>query len=515
MSSFDNFREEALKKLGLTHENSGIFSGHWHKYTGENAIESCSPVDGKSIALVSSGTAEDYSEVIDHQMKVFREWSSMPAPKRGEIIREVGMELRRRKADLGDLVTLEVGKTASEGQGEIQEMIDVADFAVGLSRQLYGLTMTSERPNHRLYEQWVPLGPIAVISSFNFPSSVWSWNAFVAAVAGDPVIWKPSSKAPLTALAVIKIISDVLQRLHAPQIFSLIIGGGSNIGDKIARDSRIPLVSFTGSIPIGKTISEKVAGRFGRSILELGGNNAAIVSARSDMDIALKGVVFGALATAGQRCTSTRRAIVQETIYDRFIERLKKAYSTVKIGSPTSRGVLVGPLIDRVAVDAFLSAIEQAKKEGGKLIYGGNKAKVEGFDDGYYVNPAIVEANDRMEIVKKETFAPILYVFKYKNIGDAIRIHNSVPQGLSSSIFTYDLREEEEFLSTFGSDCGLANVNTSTAGAEIGGAFGGEKETGGGRESGSDSWKAYMRRQTVTKNWGNDIPLAQDVKFDI
>lgn len=515
MSDFDNFREETLKKLGIMGENSGVFSGHWHKYGTENAIESFSPVDGGSIARVSSGSSEDYSEVLEHQLKVFREWIVIPAPKRGEIIREIGMELRKRKADLGDLVTIEVGKTGSEGQGEIQEMIDVADFAVGLSRQLYGLTMTSERPNHRLYEQWVPIGPIAVISSFNFPSSVWSWNAFIAAVTGDPVIWKPSSKAPLTAVAVIKVISSVLERLHAPQIFSLIVGGGSSIGDKIATDARIPLVSFTGSIPIGKTISEKVASRFGRSILELGGNNAAIVSARSDMDIALKGVVFGALATAGQRCTSTRRAIVQDAIYDEFIQRLKKAYSTVKIGPPSKSGVLVGPLIDKQAVAAFLSAIEQAKKEGGKLIFGGETLRVEGYDRGFYVNPAIIEANENMGMVKKETFAPILYVFRYSKITDAIRIHNAVPQGLSSSIFTYDLREEEMFLSATGSDCGLANVNTSTAGAEIGGAFGGEKETGGGRESGSDSWKSYMRRQTVTKNWGDDIPLAQDVKFEI
>ena len=515
MSNGDNFRNAVLKKLGLAAENSGVFSDHWHEYNEEDAVESYSPIDGKLIAAASSASPEDYEQVLKHSMRAYREWVNIPAPKRGEIIREIGNELRRRKVDLGNLVTLEVGKTESEGQGEIQEMIDVADFSVGLSRQLYGLTMTSERPKHRLYEQWVPIGPIAVVSSFNFPSSVWSWNAFVAAVTGDTVIWKPSSKAPLTAIAVMKVISGVLDRLKAPQIFSLLIGGGSIIGDRIANDTRVPLVSFTGSIPVGKTIAEKVAGRFGRTILELGGNNAAIVSDKSDMDMALKGVVFGSLATAGQRCTSTRRVIVQDSIYDEFTSRLKKAYSTVKIGPPDMMGVLVGPLIDSSAVNLFLSAIEEAKSEGGRLIYGGNVRKIEGYEGGFYVEPAIIEATEHMDIVKKETFAPILYVLRYKAISDAIRIHNSVPQGLSSAIFTYDLREEEMFLAATGSDCGLANVNTSTAGAEIGGAFGGEKQTGGGRESGSDSWKSYMRRQTVTKNWGNDIPLAQDVKFDI
>jgi len=515
MSGTETFRKEVMAKLGISAENPGVFSDHWHEFHKQNAIESYSPIDGKLIAMVSSASTEDYDKVMEHSIRAFSKWLAIPAPKRGEIIREIGDELRKHKVDLGNLVTLEVGKTESEGQGEIQEMIDVADFSVGLSRQLYGLTMTSERPNHRLYEQWIPLGPIAVISSFNFPSSVWSWNAFVAAVTGDTIIWKPSSKAPLTAIAIIKVISGVLEKHHAPQIFSLVTGGGSTVGDRIANDTRIQLVSFTGSIPVGQTISEKVARRFGRSILELGGNNAAIVSEKSDLNIALKGVAFGSLATAGQRCTSTRRAIVQDSVYDEFMSRLKKAYSTVKIGPSNQKGVLVGPLIDRAAVDSFLSAVEKAKSEGGKLAYGGREKKIENYEGGFYVEPAIIEAKENMEIVKKETFAPILYVFRYKEIADAIRIHNSVPQGLSSALFTNDLREEELFLSAMGSDCGLANVNTSTAGAEIGGAFGGEKQTGGGRESGSDSWKSYMRRQTVTKNWGNDIPLAQDVKFDI
>lgn len=510
----DNFRKEVLEELDIKDVNSGTYYGEWVPIEGKNTATSYSPIDGKPIAKIALATKEDYGEAIKRSKKAFEEWRLIPAPKRGAIIREIGNALRAEKVNLGKLVTLEVGKTKSEGEGEIQEMIDIADFAIGLSRQLYGLTMASERPYHKLYEQWVPLGPIAVISAFNFPSAVWSWNAFIAAVAGDTVIWKPSTKAALTAVAVMKVISRVLERNKAPAIFQLIVSRGSEGGEWISNDKDISLVSFTGSIPVGKKISENVSKRLGRTILELGGNNAAIVSEKSDMDIALKGVVFGALATAGQRCTSTRRAIISEKIYEEFVKKLKNAYSTIKIGMPTEKEVLVGPLIDEGAFKDFENAIGLAEKQGGKLIFGGAREKIEHAEGGFYVKPAIIEAKPGMDIVSTETFAPILYVFKYSDIEDALKIHNGVPQGLSSAIFTSDLREEEAFLSAYGSDCGIANVNTSTAGAEIGGAFGGEKETGGGRESGSDAWKGYMRRQTVTKNWGKDIPLAQDVEFN-
>ena len=510
----ESFRNEVLKKLGIEEINSGTYYGEWVPAEGRNTATSYSPIDGKPIAKIALATREDYEEAIRRSRKAFEEWRMIPAPKRGAILREIGNALRDEKENLGKLVTLEVGKTKSEGEGEIQEMIDISDFAIGLSRQLYGLTMASERPYHRLYEQWVPLGPIAVISAFNFPSAVWSWNAFIAAVAGDTVVWKPSTKAALTAVAVMKVVSRVLEKNRAPPIFQLVVSRGSEGGEWISNDRNISLVSFTGSIPVGKKISENVSKRLGRTILELGGNNAAIVSEKSDMDIALKGVVFGALATAGQRCTSTRRAIISDKIYDEFVEKLKNAYSTIKIGMPTDRAVLVGPLIDEDAFRDFEGAISLAEKQGGKLIYGGTREKIEDAEGGFYVKPAIIEAKPGMEIVSTETFAPILYVFRYSNIEEALEVHNGVPQGLSSAMFTTDLREEEAFLSAYGSDCGIANVNTSTAGAEIGGAFGGEKETGGGRESGSDAWKGYMRRQTVTKNWGKDIPLAQDVEFN-
>lgn len=510
----EQFRKNALESLGISDVNSGTYYGQWVDPKGKDLYTSKSPIDGKPIAKVALSTKEDYEEAVKTSMEAFKEWRNVPAPKRGQIIREIGNELRKEKENLGKIVTLEVGKTKSEGEGEIQEMIDIADLSLGLSRQFYGLTISSEREHHRLYEQWVPLGPIAVISAFNFPSAVWSWNAFIAAAAGDTVIWKPSTKASLTAVAVMRVIDRVLKRNNAPPIFQLIVSRGSQGGEWISNDKRVTLVSFTGSIPVGKKISEIVSKRLGRTILELGGNNAAIVTAKSDPKIALKGVVFGALATAGQRCTSTRRAIIQKDIYDDFVQKLKDAYATVKIGSPTEADILIGPLIDEGAFKDYNDAIEQAKKEGGKLLYGGSRVKIHGNEEGFYVEPAIIEARKEMDIVKTETFAPILYVFKYSNIDEALEIHNSVPQGLSSAIFTMDIREEEAFLSAYGSDCGIVNVNTSTAGAEIGGAFGGEKETGGGRESGSDAWKSYMRRQTVTKNWGDDIPLAQDVKFD-
>ena len=506
--------DEIIESVGLEKENSGTYNGEWIG-TGKEKITSYSPIDGSIIGSVTATTKNDYEQVVKKAYEANKKWSEMPPPVRGALIREIGNELRKEKQKIGRLVSMEVGKTKVEGEGEIQEMIDIADLAVGLSRQLYGLEIASERPMHRMYEQWHPLGTISVITSFNFPCSVWSWNAFIAAVTGDTVIWKPSSKATLTAIAVMRVMERVVKRLHYPEIFYLVTGSGGTIGESIASDSRIQLVSFTGSVSTGKHISETVSKRLGKSLLELGGNNAAIISDKCDLNIALKGVAFGALATAGQRCTSTRRAIVNERIYDTFMTKLTEIYSKVKVDNPLKDDVLVGPLIDNTAVNNFLSAIKKAQREGGKLRFGGKKIKIKGLENGYYVSPAIIESNRNMEIPKEETFAPILYVYKYRNINEAIEIHNDVPQGLSSSIFSNDLREVEEFLSLRGSDCGLANVNTSTAGAEIGGAFGGEKDTGGGRESGSDAWKNYMRRQTVTINYGKDLPLSQGVRFDV
>lgn len=513
--SFDKFREETLSSLGLDGLNSGVYLGRWESTQGRATYSSTSPVDGKHIADVTLAGKKDFDSIVNFSEKAFQEWREYPAPKRGEIVRLLGDLLVKRKKDLGSLVTIEVGKTPSEGEGEIQEMIDIAYFASGLSRQLYGLTMGSERPYHRLYEQWLPLGPVGVISAFNFPSAVWSWNAMIAAVCGDSVIWKPSTKASLVATGVIKAVSEAMEELGAPQIFSLMVSRGSEGGEWISGEKRIPLVSFTGSTKTGTELYRKVSGRMGRAILELGGNNCSIVSSRADMSIALKGVAFGALATAGQRCTSTRRVIVHEDIYDEFVSKLKGIYEKVKVGNPRDEGVLVGPLIDRGAIRTYNDAIETAKKQGGRVIYQGGETSVPGFEGGNYVRPTLMEAKQSMDIIKVETFGPLLYVFKYSTMEEALRMHNDVPQGLSSAIFTTDLREEEEFLSARGSDCGIANVNTSTAGAEIGGAFGGEKETGYGRESGSDSWKAYMRRQTVTKNFGSDVPLSQGVKFDV
>lgn len=508
-------RDETLSALGLGKLNSGVYHGIWADTHGRESIESFSPVDGKVTAEITVANDSDYSTVMERAAGSFLRWRDIPAPKRGMLIREIGEELRKNKQHLGRLVSIEAGKTLTEGEGEIQEMIDVADLAVGLSRQLYGLEIASERPRHRMIEQYVPLGITAVITSFNFPASVWSWNSFVATVCGDVVVWKPSSKAALVAIAVMRVVERVVKRMKYPDPFFLMVGEGSRIGDSIANDHRIPLVSFTGSIPVGKKISEAVSRRLGRTILELGGNNAAVISDRADIKIAVKGVAFGALATAGQRCTSTRRIIVHEKIYPLFIEKLVDVYKRVKRGNPLEPDTVVGPLIDENAVKNFKEAIEKAKKEGGKVIFGGEEEKIRDFPGGHYVVPAIIEATPDMEIVKKETFAPILYVFKYRTLDEAIQIHNSVPQGLSSSIFTQDLIEAEEFTSARGSDCGIVNVNTATAGAEIGGAFGGEKETGGGRESGSDAWKNYMRRQTITINYGNDIPLSQDVHFPV
>lgn len=508
-------RKEIFNELGLNSTNSGIYAAGWIKNPSGKKVVSISPIDGKSIATVLTGSKQDYEMVVKKAEKAQAEWLRLTPPQRGELIRLIGNELRKQKSDLGKIVSIETGKTTVEGEGEIQEMIDIADFAVGLSRQLHGLQMASERFEHRMYEQYLPLGVIGVITSFNFPSSVWSWNSFIAAVVGDVVVWKPSSKAILTAISVMRIVTKVIRENHYPEIFSLLTGSGSEIGNLMSSDPRIKLISFTGSVKSGRIVSETVARRFGRTILELGGNNGSIVTAKANLSLSLKGVAFGAMATAGQRCTTTRRIIVQDKIYKEFISRLKVIYSNVKVGNPRENGVLVGPLIDDQAVKNFDKAVEVARKEGGKVLVGGKHTTIRGLEGGYYVQPTVIEMPRVTPVTCEETFAPILYVFKYDTLDEAIRIHNAVPQGLSSSIYTTDLMEEEIFLSSLGSDCGLANVNTATAGAEIGGAFGGEKDTGGGRESGSDAWKSYARRQTVTINWGKDIPLAQGVKFDV
>ncbi len=505
---------DVLQSLSISEENYGTFAGDWVHSREGDVISSQSPIDGELIGNVYSTPSAQFEKVIKHSIKAYEEWSDIPAPKRGSIIQDLGMRLKAKKKELGSLVTIEAGKTVSEGNGEIQEMIDIADLCVGLSRQLHGLVIASERPSHRMLEQYLPLGPIAVITSFNFPSSVWSWNSFIAATCGNSVIWKPSSKTPLIAVAITKLIGEALEENGAPQIFSLVTGSGEKVGNLLSEDRRIKLVSFTGSVRSGRHVSETVSRRLGKTILELGGNNAAIVTGRSEMSLALKGVAFGALATAGQRCTSTRRCIIHESIYDAFVAKLISIYNSVKVGDPRQNGTLVGPLIDDAAVRSFENAISVAKKEGAKLLAGGER--VSGRDKkGFYVRPALIEAAADLQIAKEETFAPILYLFKYRKLEDAVRIHNSVPQGLSSSIFTEDLRESEYFLSHRGSDCGIVNVNTGTAGAEIGGAFGGEKDTGGGRESGSDAWKNYMRRETVTINYGDDVPLAQGVEFKV
>ncbi len=508
-------RKEVFQKLGLNEVEKGIFSGSWIKGTSEKIIKSKSPTDGTDLSSINAASEDNYKSVVKTSRRAYEEWSEVPAPKRGEFIKKVSTALEDAKRDLGLIVSLEVGKVITEGQGEIQEMIDVGHYATGLSRQLFGLTIASERPNHRMFEQWLPVGPVGVITAFNFPSAVWSWNSFIAAVCGDSVIWKPSSKAALTAIAVTKIVASVMEKESIPPIFSTICGGGAEIGDLISKDQSIPIVSFTGSVATGRKISRNVAERFGRSILELGGNNGVIISSKADENIAMKGLLFGALATAGQRCTTTRRAIVDSAIYKRFVSQLKDSYSNVKIGNPLENGTLVGPLIDEDAVKKYQKTIAEAQSQSGKILFGGNVIKIKGLEGGFYVEPTIIEANGKVKISEEETFAPILYVFKYDSMEEAIRIHNSVPQGLSSAIFTNDIREEEAFLCNTGSDCGIANVNTSTAGAEIGGAFGGEKNTGGGRESGSDAWKGYMRRQTVSKNYGKTLPLSQNVEFKI
>ncbi len=505
-----------LSVLGIDKKNQGTSIGqNWLGDAGEASLTSFSPIDNSEIAKVTVTTKDEYEQVVAKAQEAFNVWRSTPAPKRGEIVRQIGLELREHKDDLGKLVAYEMGKIFQEGAGEVQEMIDICDFAVGQSRQLYGKTMTSERPQHRMYEQWHPLGPVGVITAFNFPVAVFAWNAMIAAICGDVVIWKPSEKVPLCAIAVQKIVANVLKRNNLPEgIFNLVIGD-REVGSWMTNDKRIPLISSTGSIRMGKQVAQTVGARLGKTILELGGNNAIIITGKADVEMAIRATVFGAVGTAGQRCTSTRRLIVHESVYDEISNRLVGIYKQLKIGSPLDQDTLVGPLIDQDAVDNMQKALYQLKQEGGKVLYGGQVLTEGKYANGNYVVPALCEAKNDYKIVQEETFAPILYLIKYKDLDEAIAIHNGVVQGLSSAMFTTDMRESERFLSTVGSDCGIANINIGTSGAEIGGAFGGEKETGGGRESGSDAWKAYMRRQTNTMNWSHEMPLAQGIEFDV
>ena len=505
---------KSLKTLGVKTINYGASTGQKHISTKGKKIDSFSPVNGKLIGSINAATVSNYNSVMATAAAAAKSWQQVPAPKRGEIVRLLGEELRKKKSALGQLVSYEMGKSLQEGLGEVQEMIDICDFAVGLSRQLYGLTMHSERPKHRMYEQWHPLGIVGIISAFNFPVAVWSWNAAIAWVCGNVTIWKPSSKTPLCAIACQNIIAKVFKENNVPEGVSCLVVGNES-GDLINNDKRISLVSFTGSTVVGRHVSKTVAERFGKTILELGGNNAIIISEHANLKMVLTGAVFGAVGTAGQRCTSTRRLIIHESIYDKAIASLKKAYSQLKIGNPLNSNNHMGPLIDKSAVENYLNAINQGIKEGAKIIVKGGVLSGKEYESGCYVLPCILEAKNSFKIVQHETFAPILYVMKYKKIEEAIAIQNDVPQGLSSSLFTNSMQEMELFLSHNGSDCGIANINIGTSGAEIGGAFGGEKETGGGRESGSDAWKAYMRRQTNTINYGNDLPLAQGIKLTI
>lgn len=511
----NNTITDVLEVLGLTKDTYGASTGTKHIYTKGEEIHSYSPVDGRLIGSVRSASAADYEHLVTTAGEAFKQWRKIPAPKRGEIVRQIGEELRKFKAPLGKLVSYEMGKSLQEGYGEVQEMIDICDFAVGLSRQLYGLTMHSERPNHRMYEQYHPLGIVGIISAFNFPVAVWSWNSMLAMVCGDVCIWKPSEKTPLSAIACQNIISKVFEANNVPEGVSCLVIGDYKLGELLSKDHRVPLVSATGSTRMGKKVASVVAERLGRSLLELGGNNAIIVSENADLKMVLVGTVFGAVGTAGQRCTTTRRLFVHENIYDKVKEVLVSAYKQLRIGNPLDETNHVGPLIDKGAVKAYLNAIEHVKKEGGKFLVEGGVLEGAGYESGCYVKPCIAEAENHFRIVQEETFAPILYLMKFKNVEDAVRMQNDVPQGLSSAIFTNSMREAELFLSVDGSDCGIANVNIGTSGAEIGGAFGGEKETGGGRESGSDSWKAYMRRQTNTINYGSSLPLAQGIRFDL
>jgi aldehyde dehydrogenase (NAD+) len=507
--------QEALTALGIKKSNSGVSTGaKWYKTTGAK-IESYSPVDGKLIGSVQAADEKAYRAVVAKSHAAFEEWRQWPAPKRGEVVRQIGEALRKNKEPLGKLVSYEMGKSYQEGLGEVQEMIDICDFAVGLSRQLNGLTMHSERPNHRMYEQYHPLGIVGIISAFNFPVAVWSWNTMLAWVCGDVCIWKPSEKTPLCSIACQNIVAKVFAKNRVPEGVSCIINGDAKIGQLLASDEAIPLVSATGSVRMGKAVGRVVGERLGRALLELGGNNAIIVSENANLDIAVRGALFGAVGTAGQRCTTTRRLIIHESVYEEVKNRLTNAYKNLNIGNPLDTENHVGPLIDTLAVKAYTDALRKVKAEGGTMIMNGGVLKGKGYESGCYVKPAIAEVRNGYEIVQHETFAPILYIMKYKTIEEAIELQNGVKQGLSSAIMTNHMQEMEKFLSHAGSDCGIANVNIGTSGAEIGGAFGGEKETGGGRESGSDAWKIYMRRQTNTINYGTTLPLAQGIKFDI
>ena len=504
--------EELLQKLGIEGLNSGACAGPhaWYEDPQSQELVSYNPATGEPIAKVLQATEKTYEQVVSQATEAFKKWRITPAPKRGLMVRDLGQALRELKEPLGELVTLEMGKIKAEGMGEVQEMIDICDFAVGLSRQLYGLTMHSERPGHRMYEQWHPLGAIGLITAFNFPVAVWSWNAAIAAVCGDAVIWKPSSETPLTAIAVQHVANRVMADHGLKGIFNLLIGRGAVVGERMINDKRLPLISFTGSTQMGRKVSEAVARRFGRTILELGGNNAIIVAEDADLNIAVRSILFGAVGTAGQRCTTTRRIIMHKSIAKELTERTIKAYKQVQIGNPLEEEILMGPLVTKAAVEDMMAALEEAKEQGGKVIHGGRRLPDLGEQ---FVEPTIVKMPSQTEIVHQETFAPILYFLEYETIEEAISLHNEVPQGLSSAIFTTSLISAEKFLSHDGSDCGIANVNIGTSGAEIGGAFGGEKETGGGRESGSDAWKGYMRRQTNTINWSKELPLAQGIMF--
>jgi aldehyde dehydrogenase (NAD+) len=507
--------KEILQQARIEAMNSGVSTGtQWIK-SGGKTISSFSPVDGMKLADVETADEAAYEQVIQTALKGFAEWRLWPSPKRGEVVRQFGEALRRHKESLGRLVSYEMGKSLQEGYGEVQEMIDICDFAVGLSRQLHGLTMHSERPGHRMYEQWHPLGIVGIISAFNFPVAVWAWNTALAWVCGDVCIWKPSEKTPLCAVACQKIIAEVFAANNVPEGVCNLVVGEREIGERLAADGRVPLVSATGSTRMGKAVGAAVGARLGRSLLELGGNNAIIISKGADLEMALVGCVFGAVGTAGQRCTTTRRLIIHEDIYDQFREKLANAYQQLRIGDPLNEKNHVGPLIDKGAVDMYQQAIEKCKTEGGRFVVEGGVLNGADYESGCYVKPCIAEVEPHFEVVQHETFAPILYLMKYRTLDEAIAIQNGVPQGLSSSIMTLDLREAEAFLSSAGSDCGIANVNIGTSGAEIGGAFGGEKETGGGRESGSDAWRIYMRRQTNTINYSTKLPLAQGIKFDL
>ncbi len=507
--------QQALATLGVRKKNPGSCAGnHWYK-TKDILIDSFSPVDGKLIGSVYGTDEKAYAAVVKKAREAFIEWRKWPAPKRGEVVRQIGIALREHKEALGKLVSYEMGKSYTEGLGEVQEMIDICDFAVGLSRQLHGLTMHSERPMHRMYEQWHPLGPVGIITAFNFPVAVWSWNSMIAWVCGDTCIWKPSEKTPLCSIACQNIVNEVFERMAVPDGVSCVINGNAKVGQWLAADVNIPLISATGSVRMGRAVGRTVSERLGRSLLELGGNNAIIITEHADLDIAIRGALFGAVGTAGQRCTTTRRLIVHSAVYEEVKTRLVNAYGQLVIGNPLDPKNHVGPLIDKQAVKMYRDALRQIEKEGGTLIVKGGVLKGEGYESGCYVKPAIAEVRNDFNIVQQETFAPILYLIRYDTLDEAIAYQNGVQQGLSSSIMTTNMREMERFLSHEGSDCGIANVNIGTSGAEIGGAFGGEKETGGGRESGSDAWKAYMRRQTNTINYGESLPLAQGIKFQI